>query len=248
MAGTQGARAADEESGTHSSGAKLLLGIDTCGPSGSVALGRLDEPSAHVEILGQIELAGRSYSATLVAAVSDLLAQAGLPLRDVGCIVAVKGPGSFTGVRVGLSAAKGLAEPAGIPIVAVSRLEVLAARAGTGSAALDAHRSEIFFRIGLPNREPVEKLAGMNELAAMESPPADIGICDPEAERLLPTIFPAARLVRVAAPTAVDALNFAASRVLAGEFADPMLLDGHYLRRSDAEIFGEPGARVPRRS
>src|SRR5271155_2641651 len=106
---------------------KLVLGIDTCGPSGSVALGRLveAETGASAEIVGQVELEGRSYSATLIAAVGELLQRAGLALRDVDAIVAVNGPGSFTGVRVGLSAAKGLAEAAALPILAVSRLEVL---------------------------------------------------------------------------------------------------------------------------
>src|ERR1039458_79602 len=109
----------------------LLLAIDTCGPSGSVALGRWDAQA--VEILGQIELEGRSYSSTLVAAVSELLAHGGVTLREVGAIVAVSGPGSFTGVRVGLSAVKGFAEAARIPVAAVSRLEVLAAKAGAPS-------------------------------------------------------------------------------------------------------------------
>ena len=86
----------------------LVLGIDTCGPSGSVALGR--RTGAAVEILGQVELEGRSYSATLVAAVGDLLAEFGVGLRKLEAIVAVNGPGSFTGVRVGLSAVKGLAD------------------------------------------------------------------------------------------------------------------------------------------
>jgi len=246
MAGTSDVRETIVNPDANRLGTKLLLGIDTCGPSGSVTLGRLAEASARVEILSQIELAGRSYSATLVAAVGDLLSRNSLRLREVGCIVAVKGPGSFTGVRVGLSAAEGLAEPARIPIVAISRLEVLAAKAGTASSALDAHRTEIFLRFVPPNQEPVERLAGRNELAAMESPPEEIGVCDHEAAVLLRTAWPSARLVRVAAPTAADALELAAPRVLAGEFADPMLLDGHYLRRSDAEIFGEPGARASR--
>jgi tRNA threonylcarbamoyladenosine biosynthesis protein TsaB len=47
-------------------------------------------------------------------------------------------------------------------------------------------------------------------------------------------------LVRVAAPTAADALRLCVARVAAGEFVDLALLDGHYLRRSDAEIFGDP--------
>jgi tRNA threonylcarbamoyladenosine biosynthesis protein TsaB len=50
-------------------------------------------------------------------------------------------------------------------------------------------------------------------------------------------------MVRVAAPTAADALELAAPRVLSGKYADLALMDGHYLRRSDAEIFGEAPAR-----
>ena len=98
----------------------LLLSIDTCGPTGSVALGRLS--GRDLEILGQTELEGRSYSAALVAAVEDLLKNAGLALKDLAGMVAVNGPGSFTGVRVGLSAVKGLAEPFRTPVAVVSRL------------------------------------------------------------------------------------------------------------------------------
>jgi tRNA threonylcarbamoyladenosine biosynthesis protein TsaB len=47
-------------------------------------------------------------------------------------------------------------------------------------------------------------------------------------------------VVRTEAPTAADAFRLCAPRVAAGEFADLALLDGHYLRRSDAEIFGDP--------
>ncbi len=104
----------------------LLLAIDTCGPSGSVALGRWS--AGAVEILGQTELAGRTYSATLVAAIAGLLNQNQKKLSQLDAIVVVNGPGSFTGVRVGLSAAKGLAQGASLPVLAVSRLEVLAGK------------------------------------------------------------------------------------------------------------------------
>ncbi len=220
----------------------LLLGIDTCGPSGSVALARLTGGEA--EIIAQKELAGRSYSATLVAAVGELLTGAGAPLRQVEAIVAVNGPGSFTGVRVGLSAVKGLAEVSRIPVVAVSRLEVLAHKAGVGASALDAHRQEIFLRLGGAETEPRELLAGAAELAAMTPAPERIAVCD-AAEQVLRAAWPGAELVRVGAPTAGDALHLCAKRAARGEFADLALLDGHYLRRSDAEIFGEPGAVRP---
>jgi tRNA threonylcarbamoyladenosine biosynthesis protein TsaB len=214
----------------------LLLGIDTCGPSGSVALGRLMN-GASVQILAQEELAGRSYTATLIAAVEDLLKRQNLRLREVGCIVVVHGPGSFTGVRVGLSAAKGLAEGAGIPMVAVSRLEVLARKAGTPGAALDAHRHEVFLRIAVAGGPFRELLAGAPELSAI-APTSPIAVCDEAAAQILRTAWPAAQLIQTDPPSAADALALAAPRIVSGDYDDVALLDGNYLRRSDAEIFG----------
>ena len=218
----------------------LLLGIDTCGPSGSVALGRL--AGRDLEILGQIELEGRSYSSTLVAAVAELLAGVGVSLTDLGGIVAVNGPGSFTGVRVGLSAGKGLAEPGRIPVVAVSRLEVLSRKAGVPSAALDAHRGEVFLRLERAGQTPRELLAGSAELAALQPAPPRVAVCDEAAAALLGAAWPTAQLVKSPAPMASDALRMGEARLVAGAFVDLALLDGHYLRRSDAEIFGEAAA------
>lgn len=218
----------------------LVLGIDTCGPSGSVALGRLE--ANLLVVLGETELAGRSYSATLVAAVGDLLVRTGFQIKDIGAIVAVNGPGSFTGVRVGLSAVKGLAEPTQIPVVAVSRLAVLSAKAGATSAALDAHRHEVFLRVDRSRLGKLEILAGANELMLTDQP-AHIAVCDESAADLLSIAWPTVKQLRVQAPTAADALRLATPRINAGDFVDVALLDGHYLRRSDAEIFGEAPAK-----
>jgi tRNA threonylcarbamoyladenosine biosynthesis protein TsaB len=219
---------------------RLLLGIDTCGPTGSVALGRL--AGRDLEILGQTELEGRSYSATLVAAVGALLRGAEVELHQLGGIVAVNGPGSFTGVRVGLAAVKGLAEGAGIPVVAISRLAVLARKSGVPSAALDAHRGEVFLRVEAAGMAPRELLAGAHELAAIQPAPLRVAVCDEGAEALLGAAWPETQMVRCAAPVAADALRIGEARLVAGAAVDLELLDGHYLRRSDAEIFGEAAA------
>jgi tRNA threonylcarbamoyladenosine biosynthesis protein TsaB len=224
----------------------LLLGIDTCGPTGSVALGRWSGQT--MEVLGQIELEGRNYSSTLVAAIGELLAGAGIQLGQLSAVVVVNGPGSFTGVRVGLAAVKGLAESARIPVVAVSRLEVLAAKAGVRTTALDAHRHEVYLRLDVAGEQARELLAGTHELAAVDFPPTRIAICDEAAVLLIGEAWPAAELVRTAVPTAGDALRLCATRVAAGDFVDLALLDGHYLRRSDAEIFGEAIAPGPQRA
>ncbi len=213
-----------------------ILAIDTCGPTGSVALARL--AGRDVEILGQTELAGRTYSATLVAAVAELLQSAGVGLRELGGIIVVNGPGSFTGVRVGLSAAKGLAEGTEIPVVALSRLEVLSRKSGVPSSALNAHRGEVFLRLEQMGSKPIEILAGPRELVVIDPVPVRVAVCDDEAAAVLAAAWPGAQLVRVPSPVAADALRLGEARLIAGAVIDLALLDGHYLRRSDAEIFG----------
>src|SRR5208282_5009254 len=116
----------------------------------------------------------------------------------------------------------------------------------------DAHRHEVFLRLGGADNEasggPVkELLAGAQELAAIDAP-ARIAVCDEAAAVLLGPAWPEAQLVRTAAPNAADALELCAPRVAAEQFVDLALLDGHYLRRSDAEIFGEPVAAAPERA
>ncbi|WP_348265079.1 tRNA (adenosine(37)-N6)-threonylcarbamoyltransferase complex dimerization subunit type 1 TsaB [Telmatobacter sp. DSM 110680] len=224
----------------------LVLGVDTCGPSGTVALARLKSGAAR--ILRQTELAGRSFSATLVAAIGDLLTGFGIKLGEIGAIVVTSGPGSFTGVRVGLSAVKGLAEPGQIPVVAVSRLGVLSAKAGVGSAALDAHRHEVFLRLVGEDGCTRELLAGAEELSDVHAQPAQIAVCDDQAAELLKASWQGVELVRSDAPTAADAIQLCVARILRREFDDLALLDGHYLRRSDAEIFGDPTAPKAQRA
>jgi universal bacterial protein YeaZ len=196
----------------------------------------------NLEILGERELAGRTYSATLISAISELLAASGVALENLGGIVAVNGPGSFTGVRVGLAAVKGLADGAQIPVVAVSRLEVLARKAGVPSAALDAHRGEVFLRVEEEGQSPRESLAGERELAAIRPAPLRVAVCDESAASLLASAWPSTQLVRCTAPLASDVLKLGESRFSVGLYEDIALLDGNYLRRSDAEIFGETAA------
>lgn len=212
-----------------STDAKLVLAMDTCGPSGSVALARLTGDG--VEVLGQVALEGRTYSATLVAAVRELLREHGVALDEVRALVVVKGPGSFTGVRVGLSAAKGLAEGAGLAVIGVSRLAVLAHKSGCAAGALDAHRHEVFLRVG-----EKELLASGSELAKLAAP-ARVAVCDAAVD-LLKTAWPGAELVQIEPPDSSDALRLALPRLKGGERDDAAEMDGNYLRRSDAEIFG----------
>jgi tRNA threonylcarbamoyladenosine biosynthesis protein TsaB len=121
---------------------RLLL-IDTCGETAGIAL------TCDDEVLASEDLARGSASAEIIDAIRRLLLmQPGWQLRNLDAIGVVHGPGSFTGIRTGLAAAKGLCEAVGLPMAAVSRLEVLADVAGLadGFAVLDAGRSEVYVR------------------------------------------------------------------------------------------------------
>jgi len=150
---------------------------------------------------------------------------------------------------VGLSAVKGLASAHDTPVVALSRLLVLSRKSGVPTAALDAHRGEVFLRLERTGRAPIEILAGLPELAAEQPAPLRVAVCDEAAAQLLATAWPATQIVSTTSPTASDALRLGESRLVAGVFTDLALLDGHYLRRSDAEIFGDAvaSARQPGR-
>ncbi len=121
---------------------EALLLVDTCGERGSVALVQ------HGRLQVEVTLPERAASAGLLAAVRQVLGAAHVALRDLRGIGVVNGPGSFTGLRVGLAVCKGLCEAGGVPLAAVSRLKVLADAAGLeeGFAVLRAGRDQVYVR------------------------------------------------------------------------------------------------------
>src|SRR5437588_2877 len=125
----------------------LILAIDTSHKNGSVCLARGD--AEKFESIGRAEVDGGMFSAELVPVIAKLLAKHGLTKNDLQGIAAAVGPGSFTGLRIGLAAVKGFAEVLKIPIAGVSKLEAVAASAENSEgktilAALDAGRSEFY--------------------------------------------------------------------------------------------------------
>ena len=103
----------------------LLLVTDTSGKNGTVALARAGEHDRHgVEAIEVVPLAGGMFSAQLVPQIAALLQKHGFIKSDLDGFVVVSGPGSFTGLRVGLAAVKALAEILQKPIVPVSLLEL----------------------------------------------------------------------------------------------------------------------------
>jgi tRNA threonylcarbamoyladenosine biosynthesis protein TsaB len=214
----------------------MLLAIDTCGSIGTIALAR--RSGEEIAVLGMAELASKTHSAMLVLRLRDLLEAHHVSLQRIEAIIIVNGPGSFTGVRVGVSAIKGLAEVFATPVIAVSRLRVLAHKVETRYAALDAGRGEFYFRDNALACEALLSFEELRDELQWVTPLHTLAVC----EEKVAGAFPEASLVE--APTASDALALALPRLLAGDFDDLASLDGNYLRRSDAELFGAPAGKT----
>jgi len=216
----------------------ILLGVDTCGATGSIALGRVLD--GRVELLGETQIAGGELSVSLVQGIADLLASSGSRVADLTGIVAVAGPGSFTGIRIGLAAVKAIAESAGLPVVTVSRLALLAELAKAPCAVLDAHRGQFYCGMyGLDGAQEILLTAG--EMNAMGGLAGRVAVCEETVAQLLEELYGEPELVRLQAPTAEDAIRFSLRKWRAGELADVAALDGYYLRGADAKVSARVG-------
>jgi tRNA threonylcarbamoyladenosine biosynthesis protein TsaB len=230
----------------------LLLATDTSGRQGSIALARAQPGSEtsgefkEIEILEVVALSGGTFSAQLVPQVAATLSKHGFSKDDIGGFAVCSGPGSFTGLRVGLAAIKGLAEILGKPIATVSTLEAVALtaeRLGTVTAVLDAGRGEVY--VGEYEVSPVgahrlrEQLLTADEvLAGMRG--ATVVICDG-------TLAAAAKAagLQFSLSETIDAAAIARigwRKIRAGETVPPEQLEANYIRRTDAEILAKIGS------
>lgn len=120
-----------------------VLGIDAAGKSLSLAVAEEDKLIAEVKLN-----VGLTHSQRLLPMLKSLLEGAALDLADIDMVAVVNGPGSFTGLRIGIATAKGLAEGQGIPLLTVSTLESEAyAVRGMGAYICpmsDARRNEVY--------------------------------------------------------------------------------------------------------
>jgi tRNA threonylcarbamoyladenosine biosynthesis protein TsaB len=218
----------------------LLLVTDTSGRNGTVALARANELD-RVEVIEVVPLAGGMFSAQLVPQIATLIQEHGFRKADIDAFVVVSGPGSFTGLRVGLAAIKALAEILQKPIVPVSLLELLATAAGSQGkvvAVLDGGRREIFFGAYEITGEKVQVLR--EELlaqAAFLSAARNSTVVTPDVALATIARDAGMQVVAVEPLNAEMIARFGWKKLQAGETVPPERLEANYMRRSDAEIF-----------
>ncbi len=229
----------------------LVLVVDTAGSTGGVLLAR-NESVAHradeAEVLGEILLEPRKFSTQLVSGVAELLQQNRSALADLDAFAVVSGPGSFTGLRVGLSAIKAMAEVTAKPVISLSRLVIMASMAkacnvedsacGLVHAVADAGRGEFYHGI---YRDAgwtcvAESLQTLDSFAAsLNSCPGVIVASEPAVLAALNAMSNVAPC-EIACATARDALPLVLAAWQAQRFSDVALLDANYLRHIEPAV------------
>jgi len=208
----------------------IVLGLDTCLNACSVAV--LDGETV---LASASEAMARGHQERLAPMAQAVMADAGLPFSRLQRIGATVGPGSFTGLRVGVAFAKGLASALGVPAVGIGSLEALAAEApGLVAAVIDARRDQLYLQVFddghalmAPDVLPVGTAAARLAELAMGRALTLVGSGAP----LLAEAAPGARILT---PEGCDAR--AVARLAAGRPAAP--IRPLYLRAPDAKLPG----------
>lgn len=232
-----------------------LLALETATPMLSVALLKNGEP-----VVEYNERSKRRHAQTVAPTIADLLQGQGLRPEDVGAVACGSGPGSFTGLRIGLSTAKGLAQALNIPLITVSTLDILAAaaiRPDTVTAPLlDAKQGHIyvaFYRNSSP--APLLAPAPLTEYLALKPPQVAAEAVRLTADKCLTVCGDGVALCReelIAAGLKVVELpswysmprasilgRLAAQRLAAGESQNVATAQPLYVRRAAAELARE---------
>ena len=220
----------------------LILAVDTSGKNGSIALVRFKGENAHTLNLALLD--GGTFSAQLVPQISDMLAKHNLNKNDVDAFAVVSGPGSFTGLRVGLAVIKALAEILQKPITAVSTLEALLRspeihiKGGDRVvAALDAGRGEVYS--GTFDRSDNQALAIDQKLVMVDEFKADAAgqqVVTSDSKLFERLSGAKLRVALVPRPSADAIARLGFDKIKAGEIVTPETLDASYIRRTDAEV------------
>lgn len=218
-----------------------ILGLDTSSNFASVAI------RVNGEILSEVALESNEGFAHLIfPAIEKCIKEAQLNLEWIDCFAAASGPGSFTGIRIALSAIKGLAVAVGRPAVGISNLRALSSFSrkpqSLRAVVLDARRGEVYAGVYNHDLECVspEIVTKLSDWLAHLDASQDYEFISPRKLDLDGTPF-AEATTTVGGPFLARAVTLCAENMTQGKWLDPAAVDANYVRRSDAELFWREG-------
>lgn len=236
-----------------------LLALDTSTPLTALALGRVDRERGTSELVASATHDDQASPASslLAARISALLTEANITPRDLGALACGVGPGTFTGTRVALATAKGLAFALPCPLFAVPTLAAVAGSAaahGRVLALLDARRAEVYaaeFVLGPagPRRAGPDRCCSIEHVIFDMVDAPGLQAIGPGAAVHAAVLTSAG--VQLQASAGVEAQGLwraAALAALEDEAADLAAVDAVYLRASYAELGTNTPRRAPHRS
>jgi tRNA threonylcarbamoyladenosine biosynthesis protein TsaB len=223
----------------------IILGIDTATPQAGCAIG------GHEGVIASFSSSkGKRHAETLVPAIDFMCRQAHVELDEIGAIAVDVGPGLFTGLRVGVAAAKAMASALRVPMVGVSSLDLLAFPLRWTNrrivSVVDARRGEVFFASyrqvpGGVQRLSEPQVCTPDELCSEIVATGDecLAVGD-GARRYAEQLCDLTRLevadAGLAYPSPASLVQLAHARALREDFVKPWELQPVYLRKADAEI------------
>ena len=214
----------------------IVLAVDTSTLQAGVAIWRNER------VLASRQRIVTTHSDALLVMIDEAFADAGVIPADVDAIACGAGPGSFTGLRIGLSTAKGLCFALDKPLVMISSLAALAARAPDGRvcATLDAFKGEVYAGIftvaaGVPTVDGIEAVLPPAQLLPRL---ADVAFIVGSGAAKYPELVaaPARLLDEHPGPRPADVARLAAIRVARGDLDDLSRASPTYIRPSEAEL------------
>ncbi|MEY4175775.1 MAG: hypothetical protein RI900_2940 [Actinomycetota bacterium] len=223
----------------------LILGIETATQQVSVAIG------GHEGVLGQVDISrGRRHAETLVPAIEFLCAQTDVRIDEFGAIAVDIGPGLFTGMRVGIAAAKAVAQALRVPMIGISSLDLLAFPLRyadrTIAAVIDARKGEVFYAFYRPvpggvQRVTEPRVGKVDELVADLLARDQNAICVGDGALRYRDEIEGGQRCEFAEqflshPSAAPLVQLAHARALREEWVNSWEIQPLYLRAPDAQI------------
>jgi tRNA threonylcarbamoyladenosine biosynthesis protein TsaB len=220
----------------------LLVAADTSGKHGSIALAR-GEVDGSCIVIETVSLDGSAFSAQLVPQIGALLSKHRFDKKEIGGFAVVSGPGSFTGLRVGLAAIKALAEVLVKPIAAISLLDAVATTSGLQGdilAALDAGRQQVYlgeYKMSAAGTVRVSERSITRDELAKRVVGAKVVTPDSGIAEIARSAGATVQIIEIPGADVIARLGW--GKILAGETVLPDELEANYMSRSDGEIFSK---------
>jgi tRNA threonylcarbamoyladenosine biosynthesis protein TsaB len=209
-----------------------ILLFDTATEAMSVAL------TSHLS-QAEFEVCPQQHSQKLLPAISAQLDAANLKLNQLDALAFGRGPGSFTGVRVGVSVAQGLAFGANLPVIAISNLQIMAQEVfettdyKTAYVAIDARMGEVYFAEFVKNAEGIAELVGQEQVVT----PEELSLTNENALAVgtgfetYHSLFPALTISQtITLPNAKYMAQIALSKLANGDVTDALNAEPVYVR------------------